>query len=117
MLSTVLLVVGALLVGEAIHGGVVNGTYALTSPWVVLRVVVGGLFIALGYRFRTPTEEYVAMPSGESHRREGSGDESPDPDGTGDRTGDFDPEMSPLGGDGLEHVDADADDPRENGRE
>ncbi|NEU56720.1 hypothetical protein [Halorussus sp. MSC15.2] len=104
MLSTFLLVVGALLVGEALHGGVVTGEYAVTSPWVVLRVVLGGLFIVLGYRFRTPTEEYVAMPSDEPDRSGGTPDESTDPD----RTGEFDPEMSPLGGDGLEHVESDA---------
>ena len=103
MLSTVLLVVGALLVGEAIHGGIVQDTYALTSPYVVLRVVVGSIFIALGYRFKTPTEDYVATPSEKPSRSEEATDESPDPD----QTGDFDPEMSPLGDDGLEHVDTD----------
>lgn len=106
MLSTVLLVVGALLVGEAIHGGVVQGTYDLTSPWVVLRVVLGSIFIALGYRFKTPTEEYVATPSDGPDQSNRTTDQSPDPD----QTGDFDPEMSPLGGDGLEHVDGETRD-------
>ncbi len=102
MLSTVLLVVGALLVGEALHGGVVQGTYRLTSPYVVLRVILGSIFIALGYRFKTPAEEYVSTPSDQPTRSDRE-DDSPDPD----QTGEFDPEMSPLGGDGLEHVDGD----------
>jgi hypothetical protein len=101
MLSTVLLVVGALLVGEALHGGVVQGTYRLTSPYVVLRVILGSIFIALGYRFKTPAEEYVSTPSDRPTRSEQLDDSSPDPD----QTGEFDPEMSPLGGGGLEHVD------------
>lgn len=109
MLSTVLLVVGALLVGEALHGGVVEGTYALTSPYVVVRVVLGGIFIALGYRFRAPVDEYVTTPSDAADRSDRRADESPDPD----QSGEFDPEMSPLGGDGLEHVDTeDRDDGR-----
>ncbi|UPV73589.1 hypothetical protein M0R89_13700 [Halorussus limi] len=109
MLSTLLLVVGALLVGEALHGGVVTGEYAVTSPYVVLRVVLGGVFIALGYRFQSPVESYVEMPSGEPDRSRESSEGSPDPDGSGE----FDPEMSPLGGDGLDHVDADDRDDRE----
>jgi hypothetical protein len=120
MLSTLLLVVGALLVGEALHGGVVTGEFAVTSPYVVLRVLLGGVFIALGYRLRSPIEEYVEMPSGEPDRSGGASDDpsdadrSPDTDRSpnADQSGEFDPEMSPLGGDGLEHVDADEDDRR-----
>ncbi len=111
MLSTVLLVVGALLVGEALHGGVVQGTYGLTSPYVVIRVILGSIFIALGYRFKTPAEEYVSTPSDQPTRSEQVGDSSPDPD----QTGEFDSEMSPLGGDGLEHVDGDARDDSRGG--
>ncbi|UPV99637.1 hypothetical protein M0R88_14075 [Halorussus gelatinilyticus] len=103
MLSTVLLVVGALLVGEALHGGVVTGEFAVTSPYVVLRIILGGIFIALGYRLRSPVEEYVDMPSGEPNRSGRDDEQSPDPD----QSGEFDPEMSPLGGGGLDHVDAD----------
>ena len=103
MVSTTLLVVGALLVGEALHGGVVTGQAPLTSPYVVVRVVLGGIFIALGYRFQTPVEDYVDVPSGEPNRSRESEESSPDPD----QSGDFDPEMSPLGGDGLEHVETD----------
>lgn len=109
LLSTVLLVVGALLVGEAIHGGVVTGARPLGSPWVVLRAAVGLAFVALGYRFRTPVEEYVAAPSGGPDRSERKSDESPrsaeeSPDAAD--VGEFDADVSPLGEDGLEHVDA-----------
>ncbi len=112
MLSTLLLVVGALLVGEALHGGVVTREFAVTSPYVVLRILLGGVFIALGYRLRSPVEEYVEMPSGEPSRSGDASGEPPDADEspTADPSGEFDPEMSPLGGDGLEHVDADEDD-------
>lgn len=115
LLSTVLLVVGALLVGEAIHAGVVTGTYDVTSPYVVLRVLVGAVFIALGYRFRTPTEEYVATPSADRPERatddaDSSADATNSPADATDNSGEFDPAMSPLGDDGLEHVETDDDD-------
>lgn len=98
VLSTVLLVVGAVLVGDAIHVGVVAGTAPVTSPAVVLRFVLGVVFLALGLRFRTPPEEYVTTPSDVESSRT-TGDDDPD-------TGEFDPEVSPLGGDGLERVNA-----------
>ena len=118
MVSTILLVVGALLVGEALHGGVVTREFAVTSPYVVLRILLGGVFIALGYRLRSPVEEYVEMPSGEPSRSGDATAESPDADESpsADRSGEFDPELSPLGGDGLEHVDADEDDGRRDDR-
>lgn len=109
LLSTVLLVVGALLVGEALHGGVVTGARPLGSPWVVLRAAVGVVFVALGYRFRTPVEEYVAAPSGGPDRPErGPDEESRSTEESPDAadTGEFDADVSPLGEDGLEHVDA-----------
>ena len=110
LLSTLLLVVGALLVGEAIHSGVVTGEYAVTSPYVVLRAVVGAVFIALGYRFRTPVDEYVATPSDADRSARTSGDaDATSDDGASGGTGEFDPEVSPLGGDGLEHVETDDD--------
>lgn len=102
LLSTLLLVVGALLVGDAIHGSVVTGTYDVTSPAAVLRAVVGIVFLALGARYQKSTEEYVAMPSGDPERQA----ESADPD---DEPGEFDADLSPLGEDGLEHADADDD--------
>lgn len=110
LLSTVLLVVGALLVGEAIHGGVVTGTHPVTSPWVVLRLVVGAVFIALGYRFQTPADACTVTPSAEPTRSDqqradaGTGDAS-----TGDagEASEFDSDLSPLGNDGLEHVETD----------
>ncbi|WP_135851371.1 hypothetical protein [Halorussus salinus] len=118
MVSTTLLVVGALLVGEALHGGVVTREFAVTSPYVVIRILLGGVFIALGYRLRSPVEEYVEMPSGEPSRSGDASNDSPATDQSqeADRSGEFDPELSPLGGDGLEHVDADEDDVRRDDR-
>lgn len=88
-LSTLLLVVGALLVGDALNGSVVTGTYGVTTPAFVLRVLVGAVAIVLGYRLRTPVEDYVATPSDDP--------ETADPE-TGEGT-EFDPELSPVGAD------------------
>lgn len=109
MVSTLLLVVGALLVGEAIHAGVVTGEYAVSSPYVVLRAVLGSVAIALGYRLQSPVEEYVAMPSDEPDPSEASNDQSP----AAEQSGEFDAAVSPLGDDGLEHVDTDDRDEQE----
>ncbi|WP_158057450.1 hypothetical protein [Halorussus halophilus] len=103
LLSTMFLVVGALLVGDAIHVSLVTGEFAVTHWWVFGRFLLGSVFIALGYRFRTPTSEYVDMPSGEPTREQTDEDGEP----AEGATGDFDPEMSPLGDDGLEHLDSD----------
>ncbi len=85
--STVLLVVGALIVGDALNGAVVAGRYPLTSPAAIGRLLAGSLFIYLGYRFKTPLEEYIATPT-ETEREEV---EEPE--------GEFDPELSPIGND------------------
>jgi len=80
--------VGALLVGDAIHGAVVVGTYPLLSPASVLRIVVGAGLLVAGYRLRTPP--------------------LPDLDSDGERVGgppseerveesEYDPRLSPLG--------------------
>jgi hypothetical protein len=98
-LSTLLLVIGAFVFGQALHGGVVTGAQPLASTWVVGRLVLGTVLMAVGARFRVPTEEYVSMPSGDP-------DQTTDP---ADETGEFDSELSPLGDDDLEHVDADDD--------
>lgn len=87
-LSTLLLVVGALLVGDALHGGVVTGQYGVTTPAFVLRILIGVPAIAGGYELRTPVDQYVAMPSDETS--------TSDPE-TGGST-EFDPELSPVGG-------------------
>lgn len=99
VLSTFLLVTGALLVGQSLHGSVVTGEYAVTSPWAVLRAALGLVFIALGYRFQTPASEYSSLPS-ESGAQ---GDES----SSGTEPSDFDPELSPLSEEQFENLDAD----------
>lgn len=104
MLSTVLLVAGALLVGDALNGAVVTSQYGITSPAAVIRLVVGAVFILGGYRLKTPMGEYVDVPSGDVGRHAPGGDETGSAGAEGN--GEFDPELSPVG-DSLEHVDAD----------
>jgi hypothetical protein len=101
-LSTLMLVLGALIFGQAIHGGVVTGQQPVVSTWVVGRLVLGTVLMAVGARFQVPTDEYVAMPSGEPTGSDQSADSE-------DETGEFDADVSPLGEDGFDHVDADAD--------
>lgn len=103
MASTFFLVTGALLVGDALHGSVVTGQYSVTSPAAVLRAVAGLVSIAVGYRLETPPSEYTSVPSGQS--RESTDDAGGDDAAPGGD--DFDPDLSPLGDDGLEEVDAD----------
>lgn len=98
LLSTFFLVTGALLVGDALHGSVVTGQYPVTSPAAVVRMVVGLVCIAIGYRFQTPASEYTPVPSEESPRTETQDDAA---------EGDFDPEMSPLSDEQFEELDAD----------
>lgn len=99
LVSTFLLVTGALLVGDALHGSVVTGQYPVSSPAAVLRAVAGVVCIALGYRLKTPPSEYTSLPS--------DAVTDGDSDASEADHGDFDPEMSPLGEDGLEAVDGD----------
>ncbi|PSQ46060.1 hypothetical protein BRD15_10185 [Halobacteriales archaeon SW_6_65_15] len=101
-LSTLLLVLGALIFGQAIHGGVVTGRYPVVSTWVVGRLVGGTVLMAVGARFQVPTEEYVSMPSGDPDRSDGTTDPT-------EESAEFDSELSPLGDDDLEHLDADDD--------
>lgn len=91
--STVTLVVGALLVGDALHGSVVTGTFGVGSPAAVFRFLPGVVLIWVGYRLRVPPEEYASMPSG-----------SPGGGGAEEDSGEFDPALSPVG-------DPDADEP------
>lgn len=99
VLSTFLLVTGALLVGQSLHGSVVTGEYAVTSPSAVLRAVLGLVFIALGYRFQTPASEYSSLPS----ESDATGEES----SSGTEQSDFDPGLSPLSEEQFENLDAD----------
>ncbi|QLG26441.1 hypothetical protein HUG10_02305 [Halorarum halophilum] len=103
LLSTVLLVVGALAVGQALHLAVVTGQVSITSPAFVLTFVVGLVLVALGYRARRPVAEQYDLTSDErgdhTDERPGSSDDGPtDTSAHGpDRETEFDPSMSPLG--------------------
>lgn len=100
LVSTVLLVVGALAVGEALHRSVVTGEASLASPLILVYLGVGVVAILVGYRVRRPVGERYALGSDDD--REGTG--TPDTTDTGRETdtpesgdGEFDPSMSPLG--------------------
>lgn len=98
LVSTVLLVVGALLVGDAFHAALVAGTATLTEAGTVLKIALGGVLILLGYRARQPVVEEQRRRRRE---REAARAERPDADavagpGREEESG-FDPEMSPLG--------------------
>lgn len=121
LVSTVLLVVGALAVGEALHRTVVTGEAPLTALPMLVYYGVGTAFILLGYRIRQPVGERYALGSdddrepaeragrepGGAERSEGGGP----PGSPGERPDgeEFDPAMSPLGdaapGDARAHDD------------
>lgn len=96
MLSTLFLVTGALLLGDALHGSVVTGQYPVTSPAAVVRAVAGLVSIAIGYHFQTPVDEYSSVPSTEPEETSSDG-----------ASGEFDSELSPLSDEQLENMDAD----------
>jgi hypothetical protein len=94
LISTVLLLVGALLVGEAIHVTFVTGQVAVTSPSFFAPLVIGSVLLLLGYRARAPVAEAYDLTS--------DGDEEPSkprPDAprADEAEDEFDPGMSPLG--------------------
>lgn len=100
-LSTALLVTGALLLGQALHGSVVTGQHPVASAWAVVRGGVGLVFIALGYRFQTPASEYASVPSEAPEPEDGDSDEAPA------GGGDFDSDLSPLSDEQFENLEAD----------
>ena len=99
LISTVLLVVGALLVGQALHVSLVEGSVPVTSTRVLILVALGSVLVVLGYAARRPVAESYGLTS--------DADDQPDPDrpGVADDDGrpsaeseaSFDPELSPLG--------------------
>lgn len=111
MISSVLLLVGALLIGDALHASVVTGVVGLTAPITVIRVLTGAILIVFGYRARKPMVEKHRRKSGvgdpdESDRSERSGT----PVVGADADAEFDPSMSPLGDDSPGEVRGDAED-------
>jgi hypothetical protein len=96
--STTTLLVGALLVGDSLHGTVVTGTYGVVSWAAIVRFVPGMVLIAIGYRLQVSVDE--AEQYAEKSGRE--------PATESERS--FDPEVSPVG-ETLEEVsEADSDD-------
>lgn len=91
--STVLLLVGALLVGDALHVVFVEQTASIASTQFLTGVVLGTVLLAAGYRARKPVAEAYDLTSGESEEPS----QQPDPPGGDDVESEFDPEMSPLG--------------------
>ncbi|WP_435064025.1 hypothetical protein [Halobaculum sp. EA56] len=104
VVSTSMLVVGALSIGQVLHLTVVTGQVGYTATPVVVYGVAGVVAIAIGYRARRPVAEEYALTSdarerGEHERRRGPSDAPDsrgDADGPDDEDG-FDPAMSPLG--------------------
>lgn len=82
-LSTVTLVVGALLIGDAIHGAVTVGTFGPASPAALFRLVAGLALVAVGAHLRTPAESYIPSVDAEPETEEAEGE--------------FESELSPLG--------------------
>ena len=94
-ISTVLLLVGSLLVGDAFHVVFVEGEATVTSERFVGPTVIGTIILLLGYRARAPVAEAYDLTRGDEKEPE------PDPDAAPTRADDpeaeFDPEMSPIG--------------------
>lgn len=103
LLSTLLLVVGALAVGQALHLTVVTGRASYASPAFVLQFGIGLVLIALGYRARRPVAEAYGLASDEREGDPGGGSRSSDSGATTgycrrtDEEAEFDPSVSPLG--------------------
>lgn len=97
--STVLLVVGALAFGEALHRTVVSGEMPVTSPLMLAYFVLGTVFIVLGYRARRPVGRRYALGSDETREpeRNGGGERTERGSDRGGEGAGFDPAMSPLG--------------------
>lgn len=92
-LSSALLLIGAFLIGAALHAVIVTNAYTVTSPAAVLRIVVGIMFIWAGYRLRTSIADLRKTVTDDSHT-------SPETD----KEDTFDPKLSPLSEDGIEQL-------------
>ncbi|WP_224447248.1 hypothetical protein [Haloprofundus salilacus] len=103
LLSTVLLVTGALVFGEALHQSIVTGEVSLFSQSILLALALGTALIALGYRVRVPAEVL------RNRRSKDGGSDATDAAALADASvdgapadgapadADYDPRMSPLG--------------------
>lgn len=96
-ISSIALLAGALLVGDALHGSVVTGAYGVLSPASVFRFVGGGVLLFVGTRFQLSPEDAEEMFRD-------------NPEGVEDADGEFDPELSPIGDPSEPLASDDADD-------
>ena len=94
LLHTVFWVLGAVLVGGALHRSVVTGEVALTTPVVLVQLVVGLGLVVAGYALRPEPGWGTAGAAG------GRGDEGEEG---------YDPELSPLGAAEAPRRDEDAE--------
>lgn len=80
MANTVLVVSGALLIGQVLHVTVVTNQAPLTASLQLTKLAVGAVFVGVGWLIGVPPDEQV--PEGEVDA---------------DADTEFDPEMSPVG--------------------
>ena len=94
-LSTLFLLVGALLVGNAFHVVFVEQAGTVTSVGFVSSMVIGGILLFLGYRARAPIADAYGLTSDDEDESEPA--REPDTPSGDDTETEFDPELSPLG--------------------
>lgn len=93
-LNSLFVVMGALLIGDALHKGVVTGELPATSPAVLLEAGAGVVLALVGYRLRLDREDIPGRPTVASREE----DEE-----------EWDEELSPLAGADIEGGEADAE--------
>lgn len=91
--SSLCLLFGALLIGDALHGSIVTGQYAITSPAAVFRLLVGIVALGIGYRLRVPPEDRMSVSWTTDRRREDTGEDE-----------EFDIEESPFDEESMERL-------------
>lgn len=89
-----LLIVGAILVGEALHVTVVRGATPLSDPGVLLRAAIGVALVLVGTRLDVHPREYLSLPADPADRESNGGE------------GGFDRELSPLDDDAFDSIEA-----------
>jgi hypothetical protein len=98
-IGTMMVIVGAFVVGNAIHQTVVEGAYGVTSPPAVIGGLVGLVLIVVGQRLHRPPTAYIdVQPEGSDGGEDGEPSEA--------KKGNA-PEMSPLSDEDLENIEAD----------
>jgi hypothetical protein len=94
-----MVLVGAFVVGNAIHQTVVEGAYGYTAPPAVIGGLVGLALIVVGQRLHRPPNAYIDVQPESSESSE-EAEPSEAKKGTA-------PEMSPLADEDLENLEAD----------